>query len=423
MLVSSTLNSSARSTVHFVVVHHNDERVLLPVDMHAKYSDLQEFVAKEWEMTLRSFVFETDELDVCAGRRVRIHEEAWAGIRDIVGNVYVRTRDKGNFGLLANSMQAYSKKEQKSGFNYTVKSEMKREDNAGARQHTESADEDEVERQTRKDCQKSDDGAVKPTERGQARNHTLTPSNFKSMPGPSSSLRNGAHANEDTLNLFSDELIEKADASDGPDRTDEEEDDGNEGGAEEEEEEQVEKSISKRVERTPSATQVARILQEERSEDHQAPKNVSSTTAVPTMSETPRFVKNKNTDVKSEENGARSASSASTDRNNSDTKRVLIVVEVPDKEIEPRGFRIKREHTVQTVLKGAAKIFKVDYARSSLRMVIDDGDGEPRTVKCDNGDSMNQLNIADGQRFIIELREEEEEEEEEDEESDQYVDQ
>ena len=43
------------------------------------------------------------------------------------------------------------------------------------------------------------------------------------------------------------------------------------------------------------------------------------------------------------------------------------------------------------------------------------GDGELVTVKCDDTDTMNSLNVRDNQRFIIENTPEEEEEEEEEE--------
>ena len=93
MLVASTLNPSNRSSVQFLVVHFDDERVLVPTELHTKYSDLQGFVVKEWGFeSSEVFNIETDELDICAGKRVRVHEEAWFGIKDIVGNVYVRIR-------------------------------------------------------------------------------------------------------------------------------------------------------------------------------------------------------------------------------------------------------------------------------------------------------------------------------------------
>lgn len=43
--------------------------------------------------------------------------------------------------------------------------------------------------------------------------------------------------------------------------------------------------------------------------------------------------------------------------------RVLIIVEVSGENTEARGFRIKREHTIYTILKGASKSFGVDLAR------------------------------------------------------------
>ena len=50
MLVSSTLCPSDRSPVHLFVVHYDEDRVLVPVDPYAKYTDLQNYVAKEWNL-------------------------------------------------------------------------------------------------------------------------------------------------------------------------------------------------------------------------------------------------------------------------------------------------------------------------------------------------------------------------------------
>ncbi|KAL5512567.1 hypothetical protein ACEPAG_3220 [Sanghuangporus baumii] len=114
MLVSSILNPSIRSSVQLLVVHFNDERVLVPTELHAKYSDLQGFIVKEWGFESQDvFYIETDEFDICAGKRVRIHEEAWFGIKDIVGNVYVRIRRSERDQL---KDQRYNRKPHKSKF-------------------------------------------------------------------------------------------------------------------------------------------------------------------------------------------------------------------------------------------------------------------------------------------------------------------
>ena len=92
MLVCSTLNPSCLSSTHLLVVHYDDERILVPVDPYSKYSDLHAFITKEWALESQTFCIETDELNVCAGKWVKIHEEAWIGVKDIVGNIFVRVR-------------------------------------------------------------------------------------------------------------------------------------------------------------------------------------------------------------------------------------------------------------------------------------------------------------------------------------------
>ncbi|KAI5122335.1 hypothetical protein M0805_002502 [Coniferiporia weirii] len=389
MFVSSTINPSARSSTHFFIVHHNDERVLVPVDLHAKYADLQAFAVKEWGLALGGLVFETNELNICAGKLVRIHEDAWAGIRDVVGNVYVRAHvsnlnvQKGKFLLrfynIASFLDYLYSCNARTGASASSIKYSKRKESKGAREHTESADEDEVEQQTRSDSQRSDYVVVAPAQNG-AIIH----------PGPPSSPSTAkvTRKAEDPLKLFSDELSEKAD---GPD---------------EEEEEGPKKPASKRVERTPSETHVARILRQEDSEQSTTTSKSSTKTTVSSADAS------RPTDVASH-----NPHSASTATNSSgsgmDSERVLIIVEAPDSTEEPRGFRIKREHTVQTVLKGASNVFKIDFTKARLRMVVDEEDRESHTIKCYKGDTMNSLGIEDGRRFIIEVQDSDEEEEEE----------
>lgn len=93
MYISSTLRTDNFSTSSFIVLHHQKGSVLLPVDIYEKYSDLLAFAEKEWELKPQHIIFETDELNLCPGRRVRIHEQAWYGVKDIIGNVYVREHD------------------------------------------------------------------------------------------------------------------------------------------------------------------------------------------------------------------------------------------------------------------------------------------------------------------------------------------
>ncbi|THH05475.1 hypothetical protein EW145_g4769 [Phellinidium pouzarii] len=385
MFVSSTCNPSARSSVHFVVVHHNDERVLVPVDMHAKYVDLQLFAAKEWDLNIQTLTFETDELDICAGQRVRIHEEAWRGIRDVVGNVYIRIRGS-------------SQKAQKGDvFNTVIKFEE-------ARAHTESADEDEVEQQTRPDSKKSEYVIVTSTTNNHEESHLKSPINS------SMAAAIDTYTYEDPLKLFSDELGERVDAYEDSDMTgemgEEEEESEEEGGeaeegeGEEEEKVQTKKPISKRVERaTPT-----------HEESEQTPKNSAR---VPlSVTKTPLAVSGTSIDQFAQ--SASTAMNSSNASSNTESERVLVIIEVLGNSQEARGFRIKREHTVNTVLKGASKVFKVDYTRACFKMILEKKDGSSYTVKCDKDATIRSLSIANEQRFIIEIKEDSDAEEESD---------
>ena len=89
MLVSSTLNPSHKSTTSFVVLYHENERVIVPTDSLPKYSDVFDFVRKEWDVKHQDLSLETNELDICRGEWVRIHEEAWPGLKDVIGTVHV----------------------------------------------------------------------------------------------------------------------------------------------------------------------------------------------------------------------------------------------------------------------------------------------------------------------------------------------
>lgn len=93
MLLSSKLRPDIWSSVSFIVIHHYSDSVLLPVDLHAKYSDLLAFAEKEWDLKQQYVSFETDELSLCPGKLVRIHEQAWNGVKDVIGNLYVRVQE------------------------------------------------------------------------------------------------------------------------------------------------------------------------------------------------------------------------------------------------------------------------------------------------------------------------------------------
>ena len=92
MLVSSSFNTSYKTTAHFVVINYENERIIVPTDTYPKYSDILDFVRREWEVKHHNLVLETNELDICAGSWVRIHEEAWPGLKDVIGNVHVSYR-------------------------------------------------------------------------------------------------------------------------------------------------------------------------------------------------------------------------------------------------------------------------------------------------------------------------------------------
>ena len=93
MLVSSCLNPSIPSTTHFVVVNYENDRVLVPTDTRAKYRDVVDFVRREWNLSDVPITLETNDLNICLGQWVRIHEEAWPGVKEVIGNVYVRLRN------------------------------------------------------------------------------------------------------------------------------------------------------------------------------------------------------------------------------------------------------------------------------------------------------------------------------------------
>ena len=93
MLISSKLRPETVSSVSFIVIHYCYDSVLVPVDLHAKYSDLLAFAEKEWDLKPQHLVFETDDLSICMGKPIRIHEQAWNGVKDVIGNLYVRVRD------------------------------------------------------------------------------------------------------------------------------------------------------------------------------------------------------------------------------------------------------------------------------------------------------------------------------------------
>lgn len=124
MLVSSTVNPSVHSSIQLIVLHHGGDRILVPVDQYAKFSDLLAFAAEQWNLESQDLVIETDELDICAGKFVQIHETSWTGVKNIVGNVRIRTA------------RPYRP--------------------SNSSQNTESAEEDEVEKQMRPASQKSD---------------------------------------------------------------------------------------------------------------------------------------------------------------------------------------------------------------------------------------------------------------------------
>ncbi|KAL5483096.1 hypothetical protein ACEPAI_8325 [Sanghuangporus weigelae] len=410
MLVSSILNPSTRSSVQLLVVHFNDERVLVPTELHAKYSDLQEFIVKEWGFESQDvFCIETDGLDICAGKRVRIHEEAWFGIKDIVGNVYVRIRR--------------SERDQPKGQRYNqmlsfVKDEVKHEDALTSQAASESGDEAEVEQQTRTEIPKSEIAEETPTVRRREqeskqdkRDQPESPK--KQKPQGGGSLLNGIAFitsktfSQDTLNLFSDEVD-----ADVPGAS----------GAGTDRDEQKEKS-SPGNENTPAPRKTWKSLLD--SLHRSTPNGISnnsanaphtaSTLGTPAFN-TPAPLSKTRSTAESSATAATDGAAAATGGIGGDSERVLIVVEPPPDSIyEARGFWIRREHSVRTVLKGACKAFKIDYTKTRLRMVTEvdensQGDGEFVTVKCNDADTMNSLDVEDNQRFIIEVVDEDEDE-------------
>lgn len=85
-----------------MVLHHENRRVIVPTDAYPKYSDVLDFVRREWDIKLQNMIFETNELDVCYGEWVRIHEDAWPGLKDVIGNVHARLWMSGSTTQLQN---------------------------------------------------------------------------------------------------------------------------------------------------------------------------------------------------------------------------------------------------------------------------------------------------------------------------------
>ncbi|KAL5504563.1 hypothetical protein ACEPAH_7224 [Sanghuangporus vaninii] len=390
MLVSSILNPSARSSVQLLVVHYNDERVLVSAELHAKYSDLQGFIVKEWGFESPDvFHVETDELDICAGKRVRIHEDAWFGVKDVVGNVYVRIRRSKRDHLKG---QLYNR------ISLSIKDEVKHEDALTSQAVSESADEAEVEQQTRTEIPKSEITEETPTIR---RREQEPKQDKKDQPeSPEKQKPQG-----DTLNLFNDEVD-----ADSP---------GASCARVDKDEQKEESSPGNETTPAPRPTWKSLLVSLHRSTPNGNSNNNSNAPHTASTIATPAF--NTPAPVSKTRSKAESSATAATDGaaaaamggSGGDSERVLIVVEPPPDSIyEARGFRIRREHSVRTVLKGACKAFKIDYTKARLCMVTEvdensQGDGELITVKCNDADTMNSLDVEDNQRFIIEMVDEE----------------
>ncbi|OCB85835.1 hypothetical protein A7U60_g7188 [Sanghuangporus baumii] len=469
MLVSSILNPSARSSVQLLVVHFNDERVLVPAELHAKYSDLQGFIVKEWGFESPDvFYVETDELDICAGKRVRIHEEAWFGVKDVVGNVYVRIRRSKRDDLKGPRYNQISKRDDLKGQRYnqmslSVKDEVKHEDALTSQAASESADEAEVEQQTRTEIPKNEITEETPTIRmpsesadeAEVEQQTRTEFPKSEITEETPTIRRREQESKqdkkdqpespkkqkpqgDTLNLFNDEVDADVPGAsgtraDGDEQKEESSPDTlnlfndevdadvpGASGARADKDEQKEES-SPGTENTPAPRPTWKSLlgSLHRSTSNGSSNNSANAPHTASTIGTPAF--NTPVPVSKTRSKAESSATAATDGaaaamggSGGDLERVLIVVEPPPDSIyEARGFRIRREHSVRTVLKGACKAFKIDYTKTRLRMVTEvdensQGDGELITVKCNDADTMNSLDIEDNQRFVIEMVDEDE---------------
>ncbi|EJD08176.1 uncharacterized protein FOMMEDRAFT_144221 [Fomitiporia mediterranea MF3/22] len=385
MLVSSTLCPSDRSSVHLFVVHYDEDRVLVPVDPYAKYADLQNYVAREWNLERESIAFETDELNICAGKRIRIHEEAWIVVKDIVGNVYVRIRYPSHRRAKSEGRQEILAP--------AVKCEQKREVLEMTREPSESADEAEVEQQTRTEIPQSEYIDVAPTDGNHGQDAEINNHEHDPAIAATRSPRKPKPLG-DTLNLFNDEAD-----------------------AEEEGEEPLkekEPSTKPGLAKEPSSGRRLtwrQLLSSGRAAAEKPPNSATTATTIEsTLSTyTPRSAGE--SQAKSQLHHEHSPERAGS----GDPERVLIIVEPPPDSIyETRGFRIRREHSVRTVLKGASKAFKIDHTKARLRMVVDEDDqGKLVTVKCHDNETMTSLKVEESQRFVITMIHEEEEEEEE----------
>ncbi|KAL5512568.1 hypothetical protein ACEPAG_3221 [Sanghuangporus baumii] len=280
----------------------------------------------------------------------------------------------------------------------SVKDEVKHEDALTSQAASESADEAEVEQQTRTEISKSEIAEETPTVRRRKQD-----SKEDKRDRPESPRKQKPQS--DMLNLFSDEV--DADVPGTSDsRTDKEK-------------QKEESSPGKETTPAPRPTwkslldSLHRSTPNGNSNNNASAPHTASTIGTPAFN-TPAPIPKTRSYAESSATAATDGAAAATGATGGDSERVLIVVEPPPDSIyEARGFRIRREHSVRTVLKGACKAFKIDYTKTRLRMVTEvdessQGDGELITVKCNDADTMNSLDVEDNQRFIIEIVDEDE---------------
>ncbi|TDL22901.1 hypothetical protein BD410DRAFT_182466 [Rickenella mellea] len=92
MIVSSSVNPHSKTDNHFVVLSYRERSVLVPTP--GTYEEALNIAQKLFGLNRVAVNFETNDLDICSGRSVRINESAWEGIFPVLGNVVVCVEDK-----------------------------------------------------------------------------------------------------------------------------------------------------------------------------------------------------------------------------------------------------------------------------------------------------------------------------------------
>ncbi|EJD08177.1 uncharacterized protein FOMMEDRAFT_25337 [Fomitiporia mediterranea MF3/22] len=390
MLVSSTLCPSDRTSVHLFVVHYDEDRVLVPVNSYVKYADLQDYVAKEWNLEKESIALETDELDICAGIKIRIHEETWIWIKDLVGNVYVRVRYPSHANARPERQQV--------ALASNVKYEPKREGLEMNGASSESADEAEVEQQTSTGTLESEHVGGTPLDGNHGQDVEVNGHEHEQPDAPTQGPGEPKPVGEGfeiQLNVFNNE----ADAGEEPKET-------------LREKEQTSKPTA---EEKPSS---GRLLDSGRAAPENPPNSATTSTTGSTLctfSICP---------AREGENNSQPRYEPISERLGPHEQGVIINVEPPPNSYyRTRRYRFYRERKVVSVLKYTCKAFSIDYMKYAkhfylLKDVLTslkfhraqllqdlgiDSDGERVLFNCHDFQTMGDLEVGDELHLVIRM--------------------